>query len=90
VALKPGSKTKKWQDEEAKTYMARVLEVKSPGFLRAKNSAKRRALDLENQESGYYGPRYNPIQGFKFDPNQSKLVPRKLDSRPSSKVGLIP
>jgi hypothetical protein len=30
---------------------------------RPKNSAQRRAADLENQESGK-GPRYSPIQGF--------------------------
>jgi len=49
-------------------------------WLEPKNSAKRRAPDLENQESGY-GPWYSPTQIF-------KLVPRKLDPGPSSKVGL--
>jgi hypothetical protein len=42
--------------------MAPVLKGKSVGADQ-KNSAKRRAPDLENQESGY-GPRYSPTQGF--------------------------
>jgi hypothetical protein len=32
-------------------------------WFRPKSNAKRKFLDLENQESGE-GPRYNPIQGF--------------------------
>ncbi len=43
-------KQKKWQIE-AKTYMAPVLEGKSIGWDQ-KNSAKSRAPDLKNQESG--------------------------------------
>jgi hypothetical protein len=42
--------------------MAPVSEAKSVG-LDQKNSAKRRAPDLENQESGWR-PRYSPTQGF--------------------------
>jgi hypothetical protein len=42
--------------------MAPVLETKSIDT-DPKNSAKRRAPDLENQESGY-GQRYSPTQGF--------------------------
>jgi hypothetical protein len=61
--------------------MAPVLEGKSIGSDQ-KNSAKKRAPDLENQESGY-GPRYiySPSQGrIQFaSSSQSKLVPRKLD-----------
>jgi hypothetical protein len=50
--------------------MAPVLEGKSVGFLRAKNSAKRRALDLENQESGYYGrTKVQSNSRIQFDPN---------------------
>jgi len=60
--------------------MAPVLEGKSISSDQ-KNSAKKRAPDLENQESSY-GPRYSPTQGFQFASNQSKLVPRKLDPGP--------
>jgi hypothetical protein len=42
--------------------MAPALEGKSI-WLRPKNSAKRRAPELENQESGE-GPKYSPTQGF--------------------------
>jgi hypothetical protein len=42
--------------------MAPLLEGKSIGS-DPKNSAKRRAPDLENHESGY-GPSYSPTQGF--------------------------
>jgi hypothetical protein len=42
--------------------MAPVLEGKSISSDQ-KTSAKKRAPDLENQESGY-GPRYSPTQGF--------------------------
>jgi hypothetical protein len=42
--------------------MGAVLEGKPIG-LDQKNSAKRRAPDLENQESGY-GPRYSLTQGL--------------------------
>jgi hypothetical protein len=45
--LDEGPRPKKWQIE-AKPTMAPVLEGKSIGF-RPKNSAKRRAPDLENQ-----------------------------------------
>jgi hypothetical protein len=53
-----------------------------------KNSAKRRAPVLEKQKSGW-GPRYSPTQGFNLLQNQYKLVLRKLDPQPSSKVGVI-
>jgi hypothetical protein len=52
-----------------------------------KNSAKRRAPDLENQESGW-GPKVESNSRIQFASNQSKLVPRKLDPGPSSKVSL--
>jgi hypothetical protein len=39
-------------------------------WLGPKNSAKTRAPDLENQESGE-GPRYCPTQRIQFDSNQS-------------------
>jgi hypothetical protein len=58
--------------------MAPVLEGKSIGS-NQKNSAKKRAPDLEN----HFGPRYiySPTQGrIQFaSSSQSKLVPRKLD-----------
>ncbi len=49
------------------------------------NTAKRRAPDLENQESGY-GPKVHSNSRIQFVSNQSKLVPRKLDPGPSSKM----
>jgi hypothetical protein len=45
--------------------MAPVLEGKSISLDQKKNSAKKRAPDLENQES-VYGPRYSPTQGFNW------------------------
>jgi hypothetical protein len=43
--------------------MAPVLEGKKSIGSDQKNSAERRAPNLENQESGK-GPRYSPTQGF--------------------------
>jgi hypothetical protein len=56
-------------------------------WVRPKNSAKRRAPDLENQESGW-GPRLHSNSRIQFASDESKLVPRKLDPWPSTKVGL--
>jgi hypothetical protein len=54
--------------------MAPVLEGKSIGSKERKkgprNSAKRRAPDLEKQESGW-GPRYSPTQKF----NLLQIIP---------------
>ncbi len=56
-----------------------VVEGKSISF-GPKKSAKRRASDLENQESGYIGNQGRvPNSRIQFASNESKLVPRKLD-----------
>jgi hypothetical protein len=49
-------------------YMAHILEGNN--WFGPKNGVERRALDLENQESGI-GPRYRPIQGF----NLLQIIP---------------
>jgi len=67
--------------------MAPVLEGKSNWF-GPKNSAKRRAPDLENKRIRL-GTKVQSNSRIQFASNRSKLVPRKLDPRPSSKVGLI-
>jgi hypothetical protein len=70
--------------------MAPVLERKINWF-RPKKSAKRRAPDLENQESSSsgLGPMFSPNSRIQFASNQSKLVLRKLDPGHWSKVGII-
>jgi hypothetical protein len=65
--------------------MAPVLEGKSIGS--NQKVLKKRAPDLENQES-CYGPSYSPTQGFNLLSNQFELVPKKLDPGPLLKVGL--
>ncbi len=52
-----------------------------------KNSAKRRSPDLENQRIRL-GTKVQSNSRIQFAPNESKLVPRKLDPGPWSKVGL--
>jgi hypothetical protein len=53
-----------------------------------KDSARRRAPDLENQESKP-GTQIHSILRIQFASHESKLGPRKLDPRPSSQVGLM-
>jgi len=50
-AFRRGSKTKKWQIEAKPTWQGTCLGEKINWF-GPKNSAERRAPDLENQESG--------------------------------------
>jgi hypothetical protein len=66
--------------------MAPVFEGKSID-LDQKNSAKRRAPDLENQRIRLR-TKVQSNSSFQSASNQSELVPRKLDPEPSSKVGL--
>jgi hypothetical protein len=65
--------------------MAPLLKGKSISWDQ-KNRALKGAHDLKNQDA-IYGPRQDPIQGFNFASNGSKLVPTNLDFGPSSKVG---
>jgi hypothetical protein len=58
--------------------MARVFGGKINWF-RHKNSAKRRAHDLENQESGRLGTKIHDNSRIQFASNESKWVPSKLN-----------
>jgi hypothetical protein len=80
-AFREGSKTKKWQIEAKPTW--HLFWRENQLVQTKKNNAKRRAPDLENQESGY-----ELNSRIQFASNHSKLVPRKLDPEPSFKVGL--
>jgi hypothetical protein len=66
--------------------MAPILEGKSIGS-RPKNSAKRRAPDF-GEPRIRLGTKVQSNSRIQSASNQSKLVPRKLDPGPSSKVGL--
>jgi hypothetical protein len=52
-----------------------------------KNSAKKRAPDMENQESGF-GPRYTPTQGFNLLQISPNWFLGNWTPGPSSKTGL--
>jgi len=83
-AFKERSKTKKWQIEAKPngTFFGRKIN-----WLRPKNSSKRRAPDFKEPRIRL-GTKVQSNSRIQFASNQSKLVPRKLDSGPLSKVGL--
>jgi hypothetical protein len=65
--------------------MAPILKGKSIGS-DPKNSAKRRAPDLENKRIRL-GTKVESNARTQFASDRSKLVPKKLDPGPLSKVG---
>jgi hypothetical protein len=66
--------------------MAHILEGKSIG-LDQKTELKGELLIWRTKNQAR-DRGYSPTQKFNFASNQSKLVPRKLELGPSSKVGL--
>ncbi len=79
------SKTKKWQIE-AKLTMAPVLEGKSIGLDQITVLKGELLIQRTKNQAKDQGTQSN--SSFQSASNQSKLVSRKLDPGPSSKVGL--